>query len=185
MAFPVSCFILLLSASRYCDEKRPLPHCPGASLSLSSPLFFKYLLSSYKKTWKAITSPFSRVVFSVLESPCNAAAKQDHKDRAANVFFSPAAFRRKGTETSCVPRLFVLAAENSNKPLNPQTAAVILSFPQETKAWYSSSLFLGQEPRPRKVKVGVLGLNLLPYFAINQNHTFLRKKACILWLKTK
>lgn len=96
MAFPVSCFILLLSASRYCDEKRPLPHCPGASLSLSSPLFFKYLLSSYKKTWKAITSPFSRVFFSVLESPCNAAAKQDHKDRAANVFFFTSCLQKKG-----------------------------------------------------------------------------------------
>lgn len=123
-----------------------------------------------------------------MESPCNAAAKQgcpDRKDGAASVVFSPAAFRRKGTETFCMPRLFVLATENSNKPLNPQTAAVILSFPQETKAWYSSRLFLGQEPRTRKVKVGVLGLNLLPYFAINQNHTFLGKKACILLLKTK
>lgn len=179
MAFPISCFILLLSASRYCDDKGHY-RTAQALLSLSSLLFFKYPLSSYKKTRKAITSLFFRVFFSVSESPCTAAAKQgcpDHKDRAASVVFSPAAFRRKGTETFCMPRLFILATENSNKPLNPQTAAVIMSFPQETKAWYSSRLFLGQEPGTRKVKVGLLGLN--------QNHTFLRKKACILLLKTK
>lgn len=69
-----------------------------ALLSLSSLLFFKYPLSSYKKTRKAITSLFFRVFFSVLESPCNAAAKQgcpDHKDRAASVVFFTCCLQKK------------------------------------------------------------------------------------------